>query len=55
MHPAAGLLAALVDSRHNLFTRDSEERLKMQKQKWTKPSFTEMRFGMEVTMYILNR
>ncbi|MBA4285698.1 pyrroloquinoline quinone precursor peptide PqqA [Nevskia sp.] len=23
--------------------------------RWTTPSFTEMRFGMEVTMYILNR
>jgi coenzyme PQQ precursor peptide PqqA len=22
---------------------------------WTKPSFTDLRFGMEVTMYILNR
>jgi len=23
--------------------------------KWTKPSYTEMRFGFEVTMYILNK
>jgi coenzyme PQQ precursor peptide PqqA len=22
---------------------------------WTKPSFKDLRFGMEVTMYILNR
>nr|MBV6631210.1 pyrroloquinoline quinone precursor peptide PqqA [Oceanococcus sp. HetDA_MAG_MS8] len=22
---------------------------------WTKPSYVDMRFGMEVTMYILNR
>ena len=22
---------------------------------WTKPSYTEMRFGFEVTMYIMNR
>lgn len=30
----------------------SNRRLKM---KWTKPSFTDMRFGFEITMYIATR
>jgi coenzyme PQQ precursor peptide PqqA len=32
-------------------TRKSTEEMTM----WTKPEFTEMRFGFEVTMYIYNR
>jgi coenzyme PQQ precursor peptide PqqA len=27
----------------------------LEKTMWTKPEFTEMRFGFEVTMYIANR
>ena len=29
--------------------------LTLEKSMWTKPEFTEMRFGFEVTMYIYNR
>ena len=53
------LVILLNKHRHIVLTRDAEMRndiqLKRRTIMWTTPAATEMRFGFEVTMYVMNK
>ncbi len=53
------LIILLIKYRHIVLTRNVEMRndikLKRRTIMWTTPAATEMRFGFEVTMYVMNK